>query len=100
MHTPLPRAAGNRERVPESLLFVFPRREKARIRQDRPLLSLLAFAIRQAIREQLLTLRRRRGGQRSGRLIGVPWCRDARAIGELFRPALEHRWVRETRSSR
>jgi hypothetical protein len=100
MHTPLPRAAGNREWVPESLLFVFPRREEARIRQDRPLLSLLAFAIRQAIREQLLTLRRRRGGQRSGRLIGVPWCRHACAIGELFRPALEHRWVRETRSSR
>ena len=58
MHAPLPCAAGNREGIPESLLFVFPRREEARIWQDRPFLSLLALAVRQAIREQLLALRR------------------------------------------
>jgi hypothetical protein len=100
MHTPLPRAAGNRERIPETLLFVFPSCEEARIRQDRPFLSLLTLAIRQAIREQLLALRHRRRGQRSGQPVGVPWRWHARAVREPFRPALEHSRVREARGAR
>ena len=58
MHTPLPCAAGDCEGVPETLLFVFPRREEACIWQDRTFLSLLVLAIRQTVREQLLALRR------------------------------------------
>ena len=56
MHTPLPCAAGNCERVPETLLFVFPRREEACIRQDGPFLPLLVLAIRQPVRERLFAL--------------------------------------------
>jgi hypothetical protein len=101
MHTPLPRAAGNRERIPETLLFVFPSCEEARIRQDRPFLSLFSLAIRQAIREQLLALRRRRRrGHRSGQPVGVPRCGHSHAVREPFRPALEHGRVREACGAR
>src|SRR5947208_2386052 len=101
MHTPLPCAAGNCERVPETLLFVFPRREEACIRQDRPFLPLPLLAIRQPVRERLLALCRRRRGQRPGRFVVgiVPWCGYARAVGEPFRPALEHGRMRQTRGA-
>jgi len=101
MHTPLPCAAGNDERVPETLLLVLPRRKETRVGQDRPLLPLLAPAVRQTIREELLALRRRWRRQGRGRLVRVvPWGGHARAVGKPFWAALEHRRVRETRDAR
>jgi len=101
MHTPLPCAAGNSNRIPETLLLVLPRRKETRVGQDRPLLPLLAPAIRQAIREEVLALRRRWRRQGRGQLIRVvPWGGHARAVGEPFWASLEHRWVRETSDAR